>query len=115
VTGAPAGHTDATMITRILKRAAAGRVAKQVPLFKVVSIAQIGMLARKHVQNLTPAERRRLFELVRDSRHLSDADRTELRALTAKLDPRAFAGAAADHLSPFPLPNRLTGVKAKRT
>ena len=101
------------MISQVLKRAASGRIAKQVPLFKVLTIAQLGLLARKHVQNLTPAERRRLFELVREGRGLSDADRAELRALTAKLDPRAFAGAAADHLSPFPLPSRLTGVKVK--
>ncbi len=33
--------------------------------------------------------------------------------LTAKLDPKAFAGAAADQLSPIPLPRRFTGA-AKR-
>lgn len=102
------------MISRMLKRAATNRAAKQVPMFKVVSIAQIGLLAHKHLQNLTPDERRRLVGLVRHARGLSEADRTELRELTAKLDPRAFAGAAADQLSPFPLPNRLTGVKASR-
>ena len=101
------------MLSRVLKRAASGRLAKQVPLLKVLTIAQLGLLARKHVQNLTPAERRRIFELVREGRRLSDADRTELRALTAKLDPLAFAGAAADHLSPFPLSRRLPGVGAK--
>ena len=97
------------MISRMLKRAARGRAAKQVPLFKVVTIAQIAMLARQHFQTLSPAERRRLVELVRRSRGLSEPERVELRELTAKLDPKAFAGAAADRLSPFPLPRRFTG------
>jgi hypothetical protein len=38
-------------------------------------------------------------------------ERRELRELVAKLDPRAFAGGAADRLSPVPLPKRLTGAR----
>ncbi len=98
---------------RMIKRLAEGRLAKQIPLFKVVAIAQIALLARRHVTNLTAGERRRVVELLRRRRDLSPAERDELRALTAKLDPRAFAGAAVDQLSPVPLPKRFTGAKRR--
>ena len=97
------------MFGRMLRR----RLVKQVPLFKVLAIAQVGLLARSHLQRLGPGEPRRLADLVRRSRSLTEAERVELRELTAKLEPRAFAGAAADHLSPFPLPRRFTGVPRK--
>ena len=101
------------MLTRIAKRAVAGRVAKRLPIFKVVAIAQVALLGRRHLQRLAPGEARRITELARRSRRLSEPEKEELRALTAKLDPKAFAGAAADHLSPVPLPRRLTGVAKK--
>lgn len=101
------------MLTRIAKRAVAGRVAKTVPIFKVVSIAQVALLARRHVKRLGPGEARRLAELVRRGRSLSEPEKAELRALTAKLEPRAFVGAAADRFSPVPLPRRLTGARKK--
>lgn len=96
------------MVSRLAKRALAGRAVRGVPLFKVVSVAQIGLLARKHLQNLGPGEARRLADLVRRHRSLSPAEQDELRVLTAKLDARAFAGMAADKLSPVPLPRRFT-------
>lgn len=99
------------MLSRIAKRLVAGRVAKQIPLFKIIAIAQVALLARRHVQNLGPGEARRLAELTRRRRSLTSDEKDELRVLTAKLDPRAFAGAAADHISPFPLPRRFTGAK----
>ena len=101
------------MLTRIAKRMVTGRIAKRVPLFKVFAIAQVGLLARSHLQRLGPGEARRLAELVRRRRSLSEAEKQELRTLTAKLEPRAFAGAAADHLSPVPLPRRLIGGPKK--
>ncbi len=101
------------MLSRIAKHVVAGRVAKRLPIFKVVAIAQVALLGRRHLQRLGPGEARRLAELIRRKRSLSEPEQEELRALTAKLEPRAFAGAAADHLSPVPLPRRLTGVKKK--
>lgn len=102
------------MLSRIAKRLVAGRVAKQIPLYKIVAIAQVALLARRHVQRLAPGEARRIAELVRRRRSLTDAEQQELRVLTAKLEPGAFVGAAADRLSPVPLPSRLTGARKKR-
>lgn len=106
-------------VTRSLGRAA-GRVPglRRVPVLKLISIAEVAMLAREHLARLTPAERRRLVELVRIGRgrpsHLKDSDRAELAALVAKLEPRLLAGQAADRLSPVPLPRRLVHGSRKR-
>jgi hypothetical protein len=92
---------------------AAGRVPglRRIPVFKLVAIAEVGMLAREHLNRLTPQERRRLIELVRLGRgrpsNLKGRQRQELAWLVAKLEPRMFAGAAADKLSPVPLPKRM--------
>jgi hypothetical protein len=92
---------------------------KRIPMFKLLALAEIAILARAHVGRLTPAERRRLFDLVRTSRgrkgNLTQAERHELAELVHKMEPRMFAGAAADHLSPVPLPKRFThGPKRER-
>ena len=98
------------MLGSIGKRFLLGRVAKRLPIFKVLAIAEVAMLARRHVQMLGPEDRRRFADLVKRGRHLSPAEKDELRAITMRLEPRAFAGAAADSLSPVPLPRRLTGL-----
>ena len=92
---------------------------KRLPIFKLLALGEIAILAREHLVQLKPAERRRLIQLVRSSRgrkgNLSDAERRELAGLLSKLEPRAFAGAAADKLSPVPLPKRVTqGPKSER-
>src|SRR3954451_7996182 len=92
---------------------------KRIPIFKLLALAEIAMLAHAHVTRLTPDERRRLFQLARTSRgrqgNLSEAERQELAELVNKMEPRMFAGAAADHLSPVPLPKRVThGPKRER-
>jgi hypothetical protein len=92
---------------------------KRIPIFKLLALAEIALLARAHMTRLTPAERRRLLRLVQTSRgrkgNLTEAERRELAELVSKMEPRMFAGAAADHLSPFPLPKRLThGPKRDR-
>jgi len=81
-------------------------VLKRLPLFKILAIAQLAMLARRHFQQLDPADRRRLMELVRHPRKLGRPERKELQALVGKLEPRAFAAGAADAFSPLPLPGR---------
>jgi hypothetical protein len=84
---------------------------RRLPVVKLLAIAELAGVARQHMQHLTPAERRRLGQLVRKGRHLSARERRELRQLVAKLDPRAFAGSAADRISPVPLPRRLTRAR----
>ena len=85
------------------------RTIRRMPFLKFVAVVQLALLARRHLGVLTPAERRRMADLVRHPHTLTPAERRELGDLAMKLEPRAFAGAAADHLSPFPLPKRLKG------
>ena len=85
------------------------RLIRRLPFLRLLAIAQVAMLARKHYQSLEPADRHRLGELVRRGWSLQPAERDELRALVAKLEPRALAGAAVAAFSPFGLPRRFTG------
>jgi hypothetical protein len=90
------------------------RAVRRIPFFKILAVAQVALLARRHVVALTPIERRRFAELVRHGHHLSAPERRELRDLLMKLEPRAFAVNAADHMSPFPLPKRMLGGRRRR-
>ena len=83
------------------------RLVRRLPIFRVLAIGQIALLARRHLKALTPEERRRLGELVRRGRSLEPAEKQELRGLVAKLEPRVFAGAAARAFSPFPFGRRF--------
>lgn len=84
---------------------------KRLPVLKLIAVGEIALLARTHVTKLSPAERRRLVELVRRGRgrprRLTDGERDELQRLVAKAEPRLFVGLAAEKLSPIPLPRRL--------
>lgn len=81
---------------------------RRIPVFKIIVAAELALAAGHHLRRLTPTERRRLLELMRRAHRLSAFERRELRGLVAKLEPRAFAGVAAEKLSPVPLPRRLT-------
>ena len=85
-------------------------------MLKLIAIGEIALLARTHAAKLTPDERRRLIALVRKGRgrrtRLSLDERDKLARLVAKAEPRLFAGAVADKLSPVPLPRRL--VRGRR-
>ena len=85
------------------------RTLRRMPFLKVLAIAQTLLLVRRHLLRLDSGDRRRLRELARRGRSLSPAERDELRRLVSKLEPRAFAVAAADAFSPVPLPRRLAG------
>ena len=95
----------------------AGRVAsrvpglKRLPVMKLLMLGEVVLLARDHIERLTPAERRRFVVLMRDARgrpnNLSRRDHDELQGLIAKVEPRLFAAGAADKLSPIPLPKSL--------
>lgn len=77
------------------------RTAKKLPFLRVVALGQLALLAHRHFSALTPKERRRLVELARKPHKLSARERTELRALAAKLEPGSFARNAARTVSPL--------------
>jgi hypothetical protein len=89
------------------------RTLRRMPFLKVLAIAQALLLARRHLMRLDSGDRRRLSELAKRGRSLSPAERDELRRLLSKMEPRAFAVAAADAFSPVPLPRRLAGRSAR--
>jgi hypothetical protein len=106
-------------LTRSLARGAAHAPGlKRVPVLKLLTAAEVAMLARDHFQRLTPQERRRVVVLVREGRgrrrNLTEAERDELSALIAKVEPRVLAGQAVDAISPVPLPRRLVYGRARR-
>jgi hypothetical protein len=89
---------------------------RRLPIFKLLVIAEIAILAHRHATRLDATEGRRLLELVREGRgrpsRLSTEERDELQRLVAKMEPRLFAGLALDKLSPVRLPRRI--VEGKR-
>jgi hypothetical protein len=91
----------------VLRRFLFRRVPHLVPIFRVFAVLQVALLARRHLAALDGSEWRRLLTLVRRGRSLTPAERAELRALAAKVEPRAFAVTAAQRFSPVPLPWRL--------
>jgi hypothetical protein len=94
-----------------------GKVAEKVPglrrlpVVRLLSLAEVAVLARDHYQRLTPAERKRLVALVRTGRgradRLTEREREELVGILAKLEPRRLVGDTVGRLSPVPLPKRL--------
>lgn len=80
------------------------KLLKALPFFRLLAIAQTVLLVRRHLRMLDGGDRRRLAELVRRGRSMSPAEREELRHVLAKLEPRAFAAAAADTFSPVHVP-----------
>ena len=86
---------------------------RRMPFLKVLAIANMLLLVRRHFGRLDRSDRRRLSELARRGRTLSPAERDELRRLVSKMEPRAFAVAAADAFSPVRLPRRLAGRQAR--
>lgn len=76
---------------------------------RVLAIAQIALLIRRHLGMLEPDERSRLARLVRESRgrprrNLSANEREEMLRLVRKLEPGEFGKAAA---------GRVTGLRRK--
>ena len=70
---------------------------------RVLAIAQVALLVRRHMTLLEPDERTRLAKLVAQSkgrprRNLTANDRGELLRLVRKLEPGEFGRNAASHL-----------------
>jgi hypothetical protein len=87
------------------------RYLRKLPVFRVLAIAQVALLARRHLRGLSREDRRRLVSLVRRGRSLSPDERREVRDIVGRLEPREFAFAAADKVSPLPLPRRLLNIR----
>jgi hypothetical protein len=87
------------------------RVGKGIPVARLLLAADVAVMAGRHVSHLDSDERRRLLALLalgaRHPRSLDAAQRDELAALVAKLEPRLFLGRAVRRVSPVPLPARL--------
>ena len=83
------------------------------PLFKLLTIGQTVLLARRHFQRLDASDRRRLGQIVRRGRGMSRDDRDELRRILGKLEPREFAFTTAGRFSPVRLPRRFRGRSAR--
>ena len=99
------------MLRFVLERSWLKRLAHGVPVFELLLAAEVALMARRHFAKLDGAQRRRLLALVRQARgrpsSLGAAERQELGALLATLEPRLFIGSAARRLSPVPMPKRL--------
>jgi hypothetical protein len=100
------------MINRVIDRGAR-RIPglRRLPMLKLLALGEVALLAQEHLSKLDRNERRRLVELVRIGRgrrrNLSAREQDELSRLVAKAEPRAFAAAAAQKLSPVPIPGPL--------
>jgi hypothetical protein len=70
---------------------------------RVLAVAQLALLARRHLALLEPDERTRLASLVarshgRPRRNLTANEREEMLRLVRKLEPGEFGRNAASHL-----------------
>jgi hypothetical protein len=82
-----------------------------VPVARLLLIAEVLILTRRHLNRLDASQRRRLFLLMIRARgrprSLTAGERREFLGLLARLEPRLFLGTALQRLSPVPLPKRL--------
>ena len=90
---------------------------KRLPIFKLLAIGEVAMLARTHLDLLEPAERRRFMELMRKGQgrkqNLTPREQDDLTEIVAKLEPRRFALLAADKLSPVPIPGARRAARPR--
>lgn len=81
---------------------------RRVPVMRLLLLGEVALLLKNHIERLTPAERRRLVVLMRNTKgmpgRLSAAERAELERIIAKAEPMLFASTAAQKFSPFNFP-----------
>jgi|GEM_PF-2507993 len=86
------------------------RVFRRLPAARLLTAAELVVLARQHVSRLEPHERRKVLDLLRAARgrpsRLTPRQRAELAALVAKAEPRMFLSGAVEKLTGVPLPGR---------
>jgi hypothetical protein len=99
------------MLRSAITRGPFKRIGRRLPLGSLLIAGELAVMAGRHVARLDATQRRRLVELLGKSgarpSSLSAAERQELAALLASLEPRLFLGSALRRLSPMPLPKRL--------
>jgi hypothetical protein len=82
-----------------------------VPVARLLLVAEVAILAQRHLSKLDHSQRRRLFTLLVRTRgrprSLTASERREFLYLLGRLEPRLLLGTAARRLSPVPLPKRL--------
>ncbi len=87
------------------------RLAKGIPVVQMLLAAQVALLLGRHLTKLDSGDMNRLLALVTKARglpsRLTQKEQDELHRLVAKLEPRLFAGAAVETVSPLPLPKRF--------
>ncbi|HEX7609188.1 MAG TPA: hypothetical protein VF380_00820 [Solirubrobacteraceae bacterium] len=93
------------------KRSLAKRIGGTIPLAPLLLAGEMTMIAGRHIAKLDPTQRRRMLALMAQTRgrpgSLSEAERRELLALLAVLEPRLFLGSAVRTISPLPVPKRI--------
>lgn len=86
-------------------------MTRGVPVARLLLVAEVLILAQRHLSKLDRRQRRRLFALLLRARgrprSLTFAERREFLYLVAKLEPRLLLGSAVRRLSPVPVPKRL--------
>lgn len=99
------------MIGLLARSRWAKAATRGVPVGRLLLLAEVALLAYRHLSKLERAELRRLLTLAARSRgrprSLAAGERLELIRLLAVLEPRLFLGTAVRRLSPVPLPKRL--------
>jgi hypothetical protein len=99
-------------VLRLLLRSSwVKRLSRGVPVARLLLLAEVAILAQRHLSKLDRAQRRRLFTLLvrarGRTRSLTAAERREFGYLVARLEPRLLLGSAVRRISPVPLPKRL--------
>jgi hypothetical protein len=102
---------DGRVLRLLLRSPWVKRVSRGVPVARLLLIAEVAILAQRHLSKLDRGQRRRLFALLLRARgrprSLTTAERREFLFLMAKLEPRLLLGTAVRRLSPVPVPKRL--------
>ena len=99
------------MLRLLLRSPWVRRVSQGVPVARLLLVAELVILAQRHLGKLDSAQRLRLFSLLVRARgrprSLTAAERYEVVYLVARLEPRLLLGTALRRVIPLPLPNRL--------
>ena len=99
------------MLGLLLRSPWVERLSGGVPVTRLLLVAEVAILARRHVSKLDSVQRRRLLKLLVRARgrprSLAASERREFLYLVARLKPRLLVGSAVGRLSPVPLPKRL--------